>query len=65
MKCGDEYLFFPRFIRDFDFIIHLQLTDVKSLVDYFKEGYYCNEDAVKDAIITKSNVQHCRFCKQL
>ncbi len=44
----------PRFTRDFDFIVHLQLKDVKGLIDYFKEGYYCDEDAVKEAIITKS-----------
>ena len=44
----------PRFTRDFDFIVHLQLKDVKTLVSYFKEGYYCHEDAVKEAIINKS-----------
>ena len=43
----------PRFTRDFDFIVHLQLKDVKGLVDYFKEGYYCDEDAIKEAIMNK------------
>ena len=44
----------PRFTTDFDFIVHLQLKDVKGLVDYFKEGYYCDEDAIKEAIMNKS-----------
>ncbi len=44
----------PRFTRDFDFIVHLQLKNVKGLVDYFKEGYYCDEDAIKEAIMNKS-----------
>ncbi|HEY5408299.1 MAG TPA: hypothetical protein VIJ92_14485 [Ginsengibacter sp.] len=44
----------PRFTRDFDFIVQLQLKNVKSLVDYFKEGYYCDEDAIKEAIMNKS-----------
>jgi hypothetical protein len=30
----------PRFTRDFDFVVHLQTKDVKSLVEYFSEGYY-------------------------
>jgi len=44
----------PRFTRDFDFIVQLQLKDIKGLVDYFKEGYYCDEDTIKEAIINKS-----------
>lgn len=44
----------PRFTRDFDFIVHLQLKDIPKLIESFKEGYYCDEDAVKDAIIYKS-----------
>jgi hypothetical protein len=44
----------PRFTRDFDFIVHLQPADVKALIIYFKEGYYCDEDAVKEAIERKS-----------
>lgn len=43
----------PRFTRDFDFIVHLQLKDARGLVEYFKEGYYCDEDAVKEAIERK------------
>lgn len=44
----------PRFTRDFDFVVHLQLKDVKGLTSYFKDGYYCDEDAAKDAIIHNS-----------
>lgn len=40
----------PRFTRDYDFVVHLKQTDVKSLVAYFKDGYYCDEDAVNDAV---------------
>jgi len=43
----------PRFTRDFDFIVHLQQKDVKSLMYNFREGYYCDEDAVKEAIENK------------
>lgn len=43
----------PRFTRDFDFIVHLQTKDVKGLVEYFKAGYYCDEDSVKEAILNK------------
>ncbi|CAN5358227.1 hypothetical protein BH11BAC3_BH11BAC3_40450 [soil metagenome] len=43
----------PRFTRDFDFVVHLQLKDVDNLLAYFKEGYYCDKDAVKEAIEKK------------
>lgn len=39
----------PRSTKDFDFIVHLKSADAKLLTDYFKEGYYCNEDSVKAA----------------
>jgi len=44
----------PRFTRDFDFVVHLQPGDVKNLVEYFDDGYYCDEDAIRDAIQHKS-----------
>ncbi len=44
----------PRYTRDFDFIVHLQISDIPALIDFFKEGYYCDEDAVIDAIQRKS-----------
>ena len=40
----------PRFTRDFDFVVHLKPGDVKHLAEHFKEGYYCDEDAVRDAV---------------
>ena len=40
----------PRATRDFDFVVHLQKKDVDTLVQFFKSGYYCNADAVSDAI---------------
>ena len=44
----------PRFTQDFDFVVHLQARDAKILADFFKEGYYCDEDAIIDAIRHKS-----------
>ena len=44
----------PRFTRDFDFVVHLQPDDVKKLVEYFNDGFYCDEDAIRDAIQHKS-----------
>lgn len=40
----------PRYTRDFDFIVHLKPSDVFLLMDYFKEGYYCDEDSINEAI---------------
>jgi len=40
----------PRATRDFDFVVGLQSKDVQSLVHTFKEGYYCDADAINDAI---------------
>ncbi len=42
----------PRATRDFDFVVHLQKKDIDTLVDFFKHGYYCDGDAVDDAIKT-------------
>jgi len=44
----------PRFTRDFDFIVHLELKDIPVLMTEFKTGYYCDENAVRDAITNKS-----------
>lgn len=43
----------PRFTRDFDFVVYLRLKDVETLAAYFKEGYYCNEDSVREAVNNK------------
>lgn len=40
----------PRANRGFDFVVYLQPKDVDDFVEKFKDGYYCNVDAVKDAI---------------
>ncbi|MEI9946233.1 MAG: hypothetical protein WDN26_18675 [Chitinophagaceae bacterium] len=43
----------PRYTRNFDFIVHLKPADVLLLTDYFKEGYYYEEESAKDAIKLK------------
>ncbi len=40
----------PRSTRDFDFIVNLQFNNIEALLQVFKEGYYCEEDAVKEAV---------------
>ena len=40
----------PRATRDFDFVVYLQPKDVDNFVSNFQDGYYCNADAVKDAV---------------
>jgi hypothetical protein len=40
----------PRATRDFDFVVHLQQKDFDKLVKFFEHGYYCDANAVKDAI---------------
>ncbi len=43
----------PRFTRDFDFIVHLKPSDALLLSDYFKEGYYFDEESITEAIKRK------------
>ncbi|MEI9911274.1 MAG: hypothetical protein WDO71_17390 [Bacteroidota bacterium] len=43
----------PRFTRDFDFIVHLKPHDTLLLTAFFKDGYYCDEDSIRDAINNK------------
>ena len=43
----------PRFTRDFDFIVHLKPSDALLLSNHFKEGYYCDENAIQEAIQNK------------
>jgi hypothetical protein len=40
----------PRMTRDIDFIIHLQAKNVDLFVNSFKDGFYCDRDAIKEAI---------------
>ncbi len=44
----------PRATRDFDFIVHLQEKDAEDLASHFSKGYYCEIDAIKEAIKFKS-----------
>jgi hypothetical protein len=40
----------PRMTRDIDFIIHLEAKNLDLFVDSFKDGFYCDRDAVKEAM---------------
>ena len=40
----------PRATRDFDFVVYLQPQHIDNFVSNFQEGYYCNIEAVKDAV---------------
>ncbi|MBN8786361.1 MAG: hypothetical protein J0I84_04675 [Terrimonas sp.] len=44
----------PRATRDFDIIVHLKEEDIPALLAYFNEGFYCDEDAVREAVKRKS-----------
>ena len=44
----------PRATRNFDFVISLQKNDVDHFVRCFEEGYYCNSDAIRDAVNRRS-----------
>jgi len=44
----------PRTTRDFDFIVYMQPKDIDVFVKNFEDGYYCNTDAVKDAVTHQS-----------
>ena len=41
----------PRMTRDIDFVIHLEAKNLDLFVESFKEGFYCDKDAIKDAMI--------------
>ena len=43
----------PRATRYFDFIVNIKEVDAASFSRYFKIGYYCDEDSIKDAIRQK------------
>ena len=35
-------------------MVHLTPGDVKYLAEHFKDGYYCDEEAIRDAIFNKT-----------
>jgi len=44
----------PRATRDFDFIIHLEPKNIDRFIEHFKDGYYCDKDAIQDAVKRRS-----------
>jgi len=40
----------PRATRDFDFIVYLQQENIDVFTKNFKENYYCDKDAIADAL---------------
>jgi hypothetical protein len=44
----------PRATRDFDFIIHLEQKNIDYFIQYFQDGYYCDKDAIEDAVKRRS-----------
>lgn len=44
----------PRATRDFDIVINLTENDIPGLIHYFKDGFYCDEDAIKEAMRKRS-----------
>ncbi|HKC35428.1 MAG TPA: hypothetical protein VKB95_05170 [Chitinophagaceae bacterium] len=43
----------PRFTRDYDFVVNLKAEHINEVLKNFREGYYINEESVKDAISGK------------
>jgi hypothetical protein len=43
-----------RATKDFDFIVLLSANEISKIVTHFSHGYYCNEEAIKDAVRYKS-----------
>lgn len=41
----------PRMTRDIDFVIHLEAKNLDLFVDSFKEGFYCDRDGIRDAMV--------------
>ena len=40
----------PRFTKYIDFVVHLKREHVPLIVSHLSDGYYCDEDAILDAI---------------
>jgi hypothetical protein len=39
---------------DFDFVVNLKYDDVSKVVAHFRDGFYCDEDAIADALRRKT-----------
>ena len=44
----------PRFTRDYDFVVNLKPEHINELLINFREGYYLNDESIKEAIRKKS-----------
>ena len=44
----------PRFTRDYDFVVNLKEEHINELLTSFREGYYVDDESVKEAIRTKT-----------
>ena len=44
----------PRFTRDYDFVVNLKPEHINELLKNFREGYYLNDESIKEAIRKKS-----------
>ena len=44
----------PRFTRDYDFVVNLKEEHIDELLKNFREGYYVDDESVKDAIKRKT-----------
>lgn len=44
---------YPRFTRDIDIVIHLKMADTENFQKIFSEGYYCDTEAIRDAVIQR------------
>ena len=44
----------PRFTRDYDFVVNLKLEHINELLKNFKEGYYIDDESIKEAFKRKS-----------
>ena len=42
----------PRMTRDIDIVVHLEKSDVDTILQIFKDGYYFSTDAIHEAIRT-------------
>jgi hypothetical protein len=43
-----------RSTKDFDFIVHIQKERATKIVAHFTPGYYCDQEAIQDAVQRKS-----------